>query len=48
LTKKQTKSMCRFLLDAPASAREFVPYNDIMLLQWHYDLKKQKQKASFV
>jgi len=34
ITKKQTKSMCRFLLDAPASAREFVPYNnDIMLLQ---------------
>jgi hypothetical protein len=34
ITKKQTKSMCRFLLDAPASAREFVPYNnDIMLPQ---------------
>jgi hypothetical protein len=48
-TKNQTKSMCRFLLDAPASAREFVPYNnDNMLLQWHYDLKKQKQKATFV
>jgi hypothetical protein len=33
-TKKRTKSMCRFLLDAPASVREFVPYNnDNMLLQ---------------